>query len=74
MPETTKTNTRWKILAKLALAFVGLYVALTALLFGVMLQAPDRFAATMKHVPWPAFAAGAGGAGAHWRYGARFFA
>ena len=57
MPETTKTNTRWKILAKLALAFVGLYVALTALLFGVMLQAPDRFAATMKHVPWPVFAA-----------------
>jgi hypothetical protein len=57
MPETTKTNTRWKILAKLALAFVGLYVALAALLFGVMLQVPDRFAATMKHVPWPVFAA-----------------
>jgi hypothetical protein len=57
MPETKKTNTRWKILAKVALAFVGLYVALTALLFGVMLQSPDRFAATMKHVPWPVFAA-----------------
>ena len=57
MPETKKTNTRWKILAKVALAFVGLYVALTALLFGVMLQSPDRFAATIKHVPWPAFVA-----------------
>ena len=57
MPETKKTNTRWKILAKVALVFVGLYVALTALLFGVMLQSPDRFAATMKHVPWPVFAA-----------------
>ena len=57
MPETKKTNTRWKILAKVALAFVGVYVALTALLFGVMLQSPDRFAATMKHVPWPVFAA-----------------
>jgi hypothetical protein len=57
MPETKKTNSRWKILAKAALAFVGVYVALTALLFGVMLQSPDRFAATMKHVPWPVFAA-----------------
>jgi hypothetical protein len=57
MLETKKTNSRWKILAKVALAFVGVYVALTALLFGVMLQSPDRFAATMKHVPWPVFAA-----------------
>ena len=56
MPGAKKTNT-WKVLAKVALAFVGLYVALTALLFGVMLQSPDRFAATMKHVPWPAFVA-----------------
>jgi hypothetical protein len=57
MLETKKTNTVLKILAKAALAFVGVYVALTALLFGVMLQSPDRFAATMKHVPWPVFAA-----------------
>jgi hypothetical protein len=57
MPEAKKANTTWKILAKVALAFVGMYVALTALLFGVMLQSPDRFAATMKHVPWPVFAA-----------------
>ena len=57
MPKTKKTKTRWKVLAKVALAFVGLYVALTALLFAVMLQSPDRFAATMKHVPWPVFAA-----------------
>jgi hypothetical protein len=56
MPEAKKTNTPWKVLAKVALAFVGLYAALTVLLFGVMLQSPDRFAATMKHVPWPLFA------------------
>ena len=57
MPETKKNNTRWTVLAKVALALVGVYAALTALLFGVMLQSPDRFAATMKHVPWPVFAA-----------------
>ena len=57
MPEAKKANTTWKILAKAALAVVGLYAALTVLLFGVMLQSPDRFAATMKHVPWPAFVA-----------------
>ena len=57
MLETKKTNSRWKILARVALAFVGLYVAMTALLFGVMLQSPGRFAGTMKHLPWPVFAA-----------------
>jgi hypothetical protein len=57
MPEAKTTNTSWKFLAKVALALVGLYAALTAVLFGVMLQSPDRFAATMKHVPWPAFVA-----------------
>ncbi|MGB9243930.1 MAG: hypothetical protein WA718_00150 [Terriglobales bacterium] len=57
MPEAKKTNSTWKIVAKLALAFAGLYAVLTTLLFGVMLQSPDRFAATMKHVPWPVFAA-----------------
>ena len=57
MLEAKKTNTAWKVLAKVALAFVGLYALLTVLLFGVMLQSPDRFAATMKHVPWPAFVA-----------------
>src|SRR5215472_14001503 len=56
MPEAKKTDIRWEIFAKIALAFVGLYTVLTMLLFGVMLQSPDRFAATMKHVPWPAFA------------------
>src|ERR1700757_4784498 len=55
MPETKKTSR--KVLAKVALTFVGLYAVLTLLLFGVMLQSPDRFAATMKHVPWPFFAA-----------------
>src|SRR5580692_5383836 len=57
MPEMKKTNSRWKVLAKVALALVGLYAVLTMLLFGVMLQSPARFAATMKHVPWPVFAA-----------------
>ena len=38
-------------------AIAAMYAVLTALLFGVMLQSPDRFAATMKHVPWPAFVA-----------------
>jgi hypothetical protein len=57
MPETKKANIPWKVLAKVALAFAGLYAVLTTVLFGVMLQSPDRFAATMKHVPWPAFVA-----------------
>jgi len=50
-------KTGWRLFAKIAVALVALYAILTALLFGVMLQSPDRFAATMKHVPWPAFAA-----------------
>jgi hypothetical protein len=57
MPEAKKTNTTWKVLAKAVLALVGMYAVLTTLLFGVMLQSPDRFAATMKHIPWPFFAA-----------------
>jgi len=39
------------------MALVAVYAVLTAALFAVMLQSPDRFAATMKHVPWPAFVA-----------------
>jgi hypothetical protein len=42
-------------LAKVVSAAVAAYAAITALLFAVMLQSPDDFAATMKHVPWPAF-------------------
>jgi hypothetical protein len=57
MPEAKKANTSWGVVAKVALALVGLYAVLTTVLFGVMLQSPDRFAATMKHVPWPAFVA-----------------
>jgi hypothetical protein len=57
MPEAKKTSSIWKVLAKVALAFVGLYAVLTTLLFGIMLQSPDRFAAAMKHVPWPLLAA-----------------
>jgi hypothetical protein len=57
MPQAKQIKTGWKFVAKIALALVALYAVLTAVLFGVMLQSPDRFAATMKHVPWPAFAA-----------------
>jgi len=28
---------------------------ISAALFAAMLQSPDNFARTMKHVPWPAF-------------------
>lgn len=38
-------------------AGVLLYGAVAGALFLVMLQTPDNFARTMKHVPWPAFAA-----------------
>lgn len=33
------------------------YVLICGALFVVMLQPPNIFARTMKHVPWPAFAA-----------------
>jgi hypothetical protein len=33
----------------------GLYAAVCALLFALMLQPPDVFARGMSHVPWPAF-------------------
>ena len=45
------------MLVKIILSVIALYAVMTALLFAVMLQSPDRFAATMKHVPWPAFVA-----------------
>jgi hypothetical protein len=46
-----------KLLVRIAASLAALYTVVTAILFGVMLQSPDRFAATMKHVPWPAFVA-----------------
>ena len=45
------------MLVRIAASLAALYTVVTAILFGVMLQSPDRFAATMKHVPWPAFVA-----------------
>jgi AhpC/TSA family len=57
MPQAKSIKTGWELFARVALALAALYAVLTAVLFGVMLQSPDRFAATMKHVPWPAFAA-----------------
>lgn len=43
--------------ATIVVALLVTYGLLTAVLFAVMLQSPDHFAATMKHVPWPAFVA-----------------
>jgi hypothetical protein len=57
MPQAKPIKTGWKLLARVALALAALYAVLTAVLFAVMLQSPDRFAATMKDVPRPAFAA-----------------
>src|SRR5579864_5159172 len=57
MPEAKKINSTWKVLARILVAIAAVYAALTMLLFGVMTQSPDRFAAAMKHVPWPVFAA-----------------
>jgi hypothetical protein len=42
-------------LLKIAGALVTLYAVITAALFAIMLQSPDRFAGTMRYVPWPAF-------------------
>jgi len=45
-----------KKLLKVAGAVAALYAAVAGALFMVMLQTPDSFARTMKHVPWPAMA------------------
>jgi hypothetical protein len=42
-------------LLKIAGALVALYAVVTAALFAIMLQSPDKFAGTMRYVPWPAF-------------------
>jgi hypothetical protein len=42
-------------LLKVGGAMLALYAAITATLFAIMLQSPDKFAGTMKYVPWPAF-------------------
>jgi hypothetical protein len=44
-----------KKLLKIAGALVALYAVITATLFAIMLRPPDKFAGTMKYVPWPAF-------------------
>ncbi|MFZ0581653.1 MAG: hypothetical protein WA690_09495 [Candidatus Acidiferrales bacterium] len=44
-----------KKLLKIVGALVALYAIVTAGLFAIMLRPPDKFAGTMKHVPWPAF-------------------
>ena len=46
-----------KKILKIVGAVVALYVVLSAALFAVMLMGPDRFARTMRYVPWPAFVA-----------------
>jgi hypothetical protein len=42
-------------LLKIAGALVALYAVVTVALFAIMLQSPDKFAGTMRYVPWPAF-------------------
>lgn len=57
MPESnSEIRPFWRILAGIVLVVAVLYALCSAALFAVMLQSPDRFAVTMKHVPWPAFA------------------
>lgn len=43
-----------KMLAVLSIG-AALYAVICAALFAIMLQSPDAFARTMRHVPWPAF-------------------
>ena len=42
-------------LVKILGGLVVLYAVISDALFAAMLQSPDDFARTMKHVPWPAF-------------------
>ncbi len=42
-------------LLKIAGAGVALYTVISGALFLAMLQTPDNFARSMKHVPWAAF-------------------
>jgi hypothetical protein len=44
-----------KKLLKVVVALVVAYAVLTAAFFALMLSGPDRFARTMRYVPWPAF-------------------
>jgi hypothetical protein len=50
-----KAKTIFTNLLKIFGALVALYAVITAALFTLMLQSPDKFAGTMKYVPWPAF-------------------
>jgi len=47
-------NIARKIL-KIASVVVILYAMVSAALFAIMLQSPDKFAGVMRYVPWPAF-------------------
>jgi len=42
-------------LLKILGGLLVLYALASGALFAAMLQSPDDFAQTMKHVPWPAF-------------------
>jgi len=44
-----------KKVVTIAACVVVVYACVSGALFVVMLQSPDNFARTMKHVPWPAF-------------------
>jgi len=42
--------------AQIVIAVVVVYGLTCSVFFALMLQPPDRFAAAMRHVPWPAWA------------------
>lgn len=44
-----------KKLFQTLVALIVAYALLSAALFALMLQGPDRFARVMRYVPWPAF-------------------
>lgn len=44
-----------KKIFKVLVVLLVMYGVLTAALFILMLQGPDRFAGVMRYVPWPAF-------------------
>jgi hypothetical protein len=52
---TDRVKTMGGRVLRILSAVVSVYLLVSGALFGVMLQTPDRFAGTMKYVPWPAF-------------------
>jgi len=42
--------------AQIVIAVVAIYVLVSGIFFALMLQSPDRFAKSMRHVPWVVWA------------------